>query len=175
MDAHLVGASRTKCWCMQCVRYSTFWSPNFNIELLREEVMSFTLTEPLIQIIPCIWIFIKIFCYQHWKWMPIFAIGKANHDAKPINSSKVRQSYLQQGKRYWVITDTVNQMFVYCFAAMRSKALNRIAKNNNCHVDVRKGDVLWSEISTYLPLWCSSDMWEKARNACFPQDSISLA
>ncbi|KAJ3797016.1 hypothetical protein GGU11DRAFT_786233 [Lentinula aff. detonsa] len=34
-------------------------------------------------------------------------------------------------------------MFVYCFAAMRGKALNRIAKTSNCHVTVRKADVLW--------------------------------
>ncbi|KAE9405112.1 hypothetical protein BT96DRAFT_357771 [Gymnopus androsaceus JB14] len=42
-----------------------------------------------------------------------------------------------------LVKDTTRQMFCYCFSAMRSKALNRIAKANNSLVRVQKSDVLW--------------------------------
>jgi telomerase reverse transcriptase len=52
-----------------------------------------------------------------------------------------------EGKRHRgthkLVKDAIKQVSSYCFSAMRSKALNRIAQANNRRFDVQKADVLW--------------------------------
>ncbi|KAF5391483.1 hypothetical protein D9757_002434 [Collybiopsis confluens] len=42
-----------------------------------------------------------------------------------------------------LIRNTTQQMFSHCYSAIRSKALNHIAKLNECQVEVQKADVMW--------------------------------